>query len=79
MGSEKYPNENDYSEYISDNGGSSNAYTSSERTNFHFEVANDAFEGGLDRFSQFFIAPLIREDAMNREMQAVDSEYNMSL
>lgn len=34
MGSEKYPSENEYSEYIKDNGGYSNAYTSLTNTNY---------------------------------------------
>ena len=42
-------------------------------------MANDALEGALDRFSQFFIAPLLGENQTEREMKAVDSEYNMSL
>lgn len=33
------------------NGGMNNAYTSLTNTNYHFDVSNSAFEGGLDRFS----------------------------
>jgi insulysin len=51
MGSEKYPSENEYSEYIKDHGGYSNAFTSLTDTNYHFECANDALEGALDRFA----------------------------
>jgi len=36
-------------------------------------VANDALEGALDRFSQFFISPLLGENQTEREMKAVDS------
>lgn len=36
-------------------------------------------EGALDRFAQFFIAPLFNEDATMREMQAVDSENSKNL
>ena len=36
MGTTKYPNENEYSEYLSKNSGSSNAYTSQEETNYFF-------------------------------------------
>ena len=31
-------------------------------------------EPALDRFAQFFIAPLISEDGVEREVKAVDSE-----
>ena len=79
MGSEKYPEQNDYSTYIKDNGGYSNAFTGMNYTNYHFEVSNQAFEGALDRFSMFFTCPLLKEDSAEKEMNAVDSEYNMSL
>ena len=32
MGTEKYPDENEYSKYLSAHGGSSNAYTAAEDT-----------------------------------------------
>ena len=51
MGTEKYPSENEYSEYIKNNGGYNNAYTSLTNTNYHFECSNEAFSGGLDRFA----------------------------
>lgn len=79
MGTEKYPSENEYSEYIKNNGGYNNAYTSLTNTNYHFECSNEAFSGGLDRFAQFFISPLLGAEQTDREMNAVDSEYNMSL
>ncbi|KAI9136484.1 Metalloenzyme, LuxS/M16 peptidase-like protein [Paraphysoderma sedebokerense] len=79
MGTEKYPKENDYSEYLAKNGGYSNAFTSLENTNYYFEVKPDAFEGALDRFSQFFISPLFTESATEREMKAVDSEHKKNL
>ena len=50
-----------------------------EDTNYHFEVSNDAFEGALDRLAQFFISPNFSEDSAEREVNAVDSEFNQSL
>ena len=58
MGTEKYPSENDYPEYLAKNSGLSNAFTSTDRTVYFFEVSNEGFEGALDRFAQFFICPL---------------------
>lgn len=66
MGTEKYPEENDYMNYIAKNQGSSNAYTSQEETNFHFEVASSAFVNTMDRFAQFFICPLMLESSSER-------------
>ncbi|KAI5283159.1 Insulinase (Peptidase M16), partial [Ascosphaera acerosa] len=39
MGTQKYPQENAYSQYLSANSGYSNAYTASCDTNYYFEVA----------------------------------------
>lgn len=79
MGSEKYPEENAYSVYVKDNGGYSNAFTSLSNTAYFFEVSNEAFEGALDRFSQFFKAPMFSETSTQKEMNAVDAEYQMSI
>ncbi|CAB4317113.1 unnamed protein product [Prunus armeniaca] len=77
--SEKYPLEDSYSKYIAEHGGRTNAYTSSEHTNYHFDINVDAFEEALDRFAQFFIKPLMSADATMREIKAVDSENQKNL
>ncbi|TMX00209.1 hypothetical protein EJD97_001196 [Solanum chilense] len=77
--SEKYPVENSYSKYITQHGGSTNAFTSSERTNFYFDINTDCFEEALDRFAQFFVKPLMSPDATTREIKAVDSENQNNL
>lgn len=51
MGTEKYPSENEYGEYIKNNGGYNNAWTSLTDTNYHFDSSNSAFAEALDRFS----------------------------
>ena len=48
MGSEKYPDENAFSNFISAKGGESNAYTMSEYTNYHFKVNYENIEKALD-------------------------------
>ncbi|KAL5743842.1 hypothetical protein ACOSQ2_026958 [Xanthoceras sorbifolium] len=60
-------------------GGSTNAFTSSEHTNYYFDVNTDCFEEALDRFAQFFIKPLMSADATMREIKAVDSENQKNL
>uniref|UniRef100_A0A0D9V6G7 Peptidase M16 N-terminal domain-containing protein n=1 Tax=Leersia perrieri TaxID=77586 RepID=A0A0D9V6G7_9ORYZ len=77
--SEKYPGEQDYTKYITEHGGSCNAFTSSETTNFYFDVNAANFEEALDRFAQFFIKPLMSQDAVLREIKAVDSEHQKNL
>ncbi|GFY98228.1 insulinase (Peptidase family M16) family protein [Actinidia rufa] len=77
--SEKYPLEDSYSKYITEHGGSTNAFTASEHTNYYFDVNADCFEEALDRFAQFFIKPLMSPDATMREIKAVDSENQKNL
>ncbi|GAB9476654.1 Insulin-degrading enzyme [Globisporangium polare] len=74
LGTDKYPDENSYSVFLSAHGGSSNAYTSARDTNFYFDVSAAHLREALDRFAQFFIAPLFTASATDREMNAVDSE-----
>ena len=76
MGTEKFPSENEYDEYLSKNGGESNAYTDSDKTVYYFDVDNDAFEGAVDRFAQFFICPKFNEGSVERELNAVNSEFS---
>ncbi len=49
LGTKKYPDEDEYNQYLSQHAGNSNAYTSSVSTNFYFDVALDGLEGALDR------------------------------
>lgn len=79
MGTEKYPDADDYERYILENGGGRNAYTSFEHTNYFFDIKADALEGALDRFAQFFIAPLLDPAYIEREKNAVEAEYHMGL
>lgn len=66
MGSEKYPKESEYSEFISKHGGSDNAFTDTEMTVYYFDVSQPAFPKALDIFANFFVKPLLREDALQR-------------
>ncbi|WP_235963227.1 insulinase family protein [Marinomonas colpomeniae] len=75
LGTEKYPESGDYQSFIHTNGGSHNAYTSTDTTNFYFDIKPSAYKDALDRFSQFFITPLFNESLTQREKNAVDSEY----
>ncbi|KDP45687.1 hypothetical protein JCGZ_17294 [Jatropha curcas] len=79
MGSTDFPDENEYDSYLSKHGGSSNAYTETEHTCYHFEVKPEFLQGALRRFSQFFVSPLVKVEAMEREVLAVDSEFNQVL
>lgn len=47
----------------------------SDHTVYFFSIDEAHLEGGVDSFSQFFIKPLMQKESMNRERQAVDSEF----
>uniref|UniRef100_F1KTK3 Insulin-degrading enzyme n=1 Tax=Ascaris suum TaxID=6253 RepID=F1KTK3_ASCSU len=79
LGTNKYPSENEYSRYISSHGGITNAFTGSDHTNYHFDIAPDHLAGALDRFVQFFLCPQFTESATEREVCAVDSENSNNL
>ena len=79
LGTAKYPDSGEYQEFIDSHGGSHNAYTAYENTNYYFEIDAGWLEPSLDRFSQFFIAPLFTADYVNRERNAVNSEYQSGL
>jgi insulysin len=50
-----------------------------DSTNYYFQVGHEFLEPALDRFSQFFIAPLFLADCTDRELRAVDSEHKKNL
>ena len=79
LGTEKYPEEGSYAATVNKYGGSHNAWTAAEMTNYYFEVTPDHLEDILDPFSQFFIAPLFTASATDREMNAVHSEHQKNL
>lgn len=107
LGTRDWPRENEYSQYLAQNGGHSNAYTSGQETNYYFEcnAADGVLPAAVDRFSAFFKCPLlghgviesessdssssgvgggdagkeVKENAVQREMKAVDSEFKKNL
>jgi len=79
LGTTKYPEENEYNKFLQEHGGSSNAFTAAEHTNYYFDVSPEALEPTLDRFSQFFLSPLFTPSATSREVNAVNSENEKNL
>uniref|UniRef100_A0A8D9BMR4 Insulin-degrading enzyme n=5 Tax=Cacopsylla melanoneura TaxID=428564 RepID=A0A8D9BMR4_9HEMI len=79
MGTETYPAENEYNKFLSEHSGYSNAYTSADHTNYHFEVSPDHLEKALDIFSKFFICPLFEAGSTEREVNAVNLEHDKNI
>ncbi|XOV82989.1 MAG: insulinase family protein [bacterium] len=74
-----YPEPNAFQDFVNANGGSTNAYTALDHTNYFFDVQASAFPEALDRWGHFFISPIISPEYSQREKNAVDSEYQMQL
>lgn len=81
MGSEKYPDENLFHNYISNNGGITNAFTSGDHTCYHYTIQQDSdiLKKSLDIFAHFFIDPLLNKEAIEREINAVNSEHEKNM
>ena len=75
LGTVKYPQPGEYKDFITRHGGGDNAYTAYDETNYFFEIEASQLRPALDRFAQFFIAPLFTPDYVDRERQVVHSEY----
>lgn len=79
LGTDKYPNADDYQNFIAAHGGNHNAFTAFEHTNYFFDIDATYLEPALDRFSRFFVAPLFSADYVEREKHAVDAEYKANI
>ena len=77
LGTQKYPELDGYRSFIEQNGGSTNAYTAIDVTNYNFRVNAENLQPALDRFAQFFIAPLFPEQQIDRERAVVHAEFEM--
>lgn len=74
-GTRSYPEEKRYTEFITKNGGETNAYTDHDHTCYFYTIQPDQLINSLEMFSSFFIEPLLKKDSVEREMNAVNSEH----
>jgi hypothetical protein len=79
MGSHKYPQENAFKDFLSQHGGNCNAFTNDESTTFYFALGADGLDRALEIFSRFFIDPLFKTDMVEREVSAINGEYENDL
>lgn len=75
LGTEKYPDPNEYQQFMRRHGGNHNAWTGGEYTNYYFSIDNKYFDLALDRFSNFFVAPKLDGQWIDKEINAVHSEF----
>ncbi|VDZ58536.1 Protease 3 precursor [Serratia odorifera] len=78
MGSKRYPEPENLSEFLKKHGGSHNASTASYRTAFYLEVENDALEPAVDRMADAIAEPLLDPGNADKERNAVNAELTMA-
>ncbi|MFT6985253.1 MAG: protease-3 [Psychromonas sp.] len=76
LGSQRYPTINEYSKFMSQHGGYTNAYTSQESTVYGFEVNDEYLGEALDRLADVMRAPLLDEKYAEKERHTVNAENN---
>ena len=77
LGTKKYPELDGFRRFIEQHGGQTNAYTSIDTTNYNFSIEPSQLASALDRFSDFFVAPLFPLQQVDRERGVVDAEFQM--
>ncbi|MEH0871556.1 pitrilysin [Serratia liquefaciens] len=78
MGSKRYPQPENLSEFLKKHGGSHNASTASYRTAFYLEVENDALAPAVDRMADAIAEPILDPGNADRERNAVNAELTMA-
>jgi len=79
LGTDKYPDGSEYQKFINQHGGSNNAWTATEHTCFYFDIHHQYFDDALDRFSQFFISPLLADEFAAKERKNIEAEFKLKL
>jgi len=79
LGTKKYPQQNDFNQFLSQNGGTSNGTTYLDHTIYYFDIATEMLKGALDRFAQFFLTPLFTENLTELVVNTINSEYENNL
>ena len=75
MGSGKYPDPETFFTFVNSNSGRANAFTDYNRTNYFFQIPSDSFEKAFDIFAHFFVDPLFNITTVEKEINAVESEF----
>lgn len=74
LGSNKFPEASGFDSFMSKHGGTDNAYTDVELTNYYFQASTEAATELMPRFADWFTEPLFNATYVNKEVHAIDSE-----
>ena len=78
---EDHPEKNAYNKFLSSRGGNNNAYTDMDHTLYHYCIPQDSEKNvwkAMEMLSSFFKCPLLDEESMERELHAVESEFELN-
>lgn len=79
LGTKNFPDGSEYQKFINEHGGSNNAWTATEHTCFFFDIGHQHFHSAIERFGEFFTAPLLSEEFVNKERKNIDAEFKLKL
>lgn len=79
LGSRAYPQAGELQQFISEHGGSHNAWTGTEHSQFYFDIEQQHFAAGLSRFAAMFSEPLFSSDYVEKERQSIEAEFSLKL
>lgn len=75
LGTERFAANEGLMAYVQGHGGQVNARTSERTTDFFFELAPQAFAGGLERLSDMLAHPRMNTDDQLREREVLQAEF----
>jgi len=75
LGTERFPAGEGLMAYVQGHGGQLNARTNERTTDFFFELAPQAFPGGLERLSDMLAHPRMNPDDQLREREVLQAEF----
>ncbi len=79
LGTKANPCSADFAQFINSYGGQSNAWTGTEHSSYFFDCDAEQFLPALEKFSAFFVEPLLNESDTEKERQAIDAEFKMKI
>ncbi len=79
LGSQKYPVADEFMSFINARQGETNAFTREYETNYQASIRPQDFAEVVDRLSDFFVAPLFDAAYIDKELNAIQSEYDKNI
>jgi insulysin len=77
LGNSKFGTPNSLGDFVSSHGGSINASTGTETSSYFFDIFDDNFASALEQFAAMLFSPLLLENYIEKEIQAIDAEFKL--